>query len=121
EPPGVAHGGVEVDPVGGLGQVLALDGEGPQPPAQRAVGHRPGVALARRVGAGLVDRARPSAVLHHPAPPPRRPRSHGSLAAFARAGRSGVSIIMSSCRWVTLCPRWPPVGSGNPPTAKVWK
>ena len=73
EAPGVAHGGVEVDPVVGVGQVLALHDEGPQPLADRRVGHQAGVHRPPGVVLGLQDGHGRPAVLHQSPAEPREP------------------------------------------------
>ena len=83
EAPGVTHRRVEVDAVGGLGQVLALHGEHPQPLPERRVPHRRAVVRAGRRRSGLLDRLAGAAVLDETA-------AYPGQAGLAGGGGAGV-------------------------------
>ena len=114
--PGVADGRVEVDAVGGLGQVLALHGEHPQPVAQRRVPHGRAVVTARAVELGLRHRLVAAAVLGR--------ARRGSTAARRRGPRPAGR---RRPRWSRRGPRsrsdraWCAARNGKAPTVRVWK
>ena len=79
EAPGVLDGGVEVDPVGGIGQVLTLHDECPEPTSDRRGGHDLGMVPSPGDVLGLHDGQAAAAVLDEATPDPRQPRRRRRL------------------------------------------
>ncbi len=70
ESPRIPHGRIEIDPVGGIGKILALHNEGPQAPSYRRGGHHLRVVLPPREVLGLHDGQPSPTVLDEPTPDP---------------------------------------------------